>query len=213
MDTIECYAEEIKIKLAEVSTNLKDRQRKLYDENLMRTSVLLEKMKRGIKDVKDQNKAKAYKKVYKSLAKDLKMIRDSNFAISPQSRLIEEKSVGFHDEALEKELFADIFVHEDKILASAKQLVESGRITIQTAQSCTQRLKEDDERIEEMCKNIDIIQDNTTRAKKEIIAILKGLLADKLVLICLILVLVVVAGVVLFKILDLAGVWKLIVKK
>lgn len=116
------------------------------------------------------------------------------------------------NEQLEQELFADIFKKEEELINSAKRLVQMGDNSLQFADDCNKLLSEQDQKFDEMIQNIDIIESHTVRAKREISTLLRSFLADKLLLSCLCLVLFLVSVIILWKILDFAGVWKMIKK-
>lgn len=87
-----------------------------------------------------------------------------------------------------------------------------GENTLRFADDCNKLLQEQDQKFEEMIQNIDIIESHTLRAKREIGSLLRSLLADKLILCCLCMVIFLFGIVILWKILDFAGVWKMIKK-
>jgi hypothetical protein len=75
---------------------------------------------------------------------------------------------------------------------------------------CNQLLREQDEEMNIMIENLNIIESNTVKAKKEMIGIFKKLFAEKLIVILIIGLIFVICGIVLFKVLDMVGVWKAI---
>jgi hypothetical protein len=124
-----------------------------------------------------------------------------------EEEITEEK---LQDQELEKELFSEIFENEKELHESAQRLLQQGEETLKLADGCNQLLREQDEEMNIMIENLNIIESNTVKAKKEMIGIFKKLFAEKLIVILIIGLIFIICGIVLFKVLDLVGVWKAI---
>ena len=232
MEIVSYHHEEIETQIKNLKSKIKNKstETKNLKIDFEKIKSNLEKMKFELKSISDEhiyetfelfieehhdnlstlkNEIEEYQFIKKNHLESMEIVNQLNVA----DDLNREEENSFKDEEIEKELFHELFENEKDLLEATKRLLIQGEETLKLADNCEQLLKQQDEEMDVMIENLNVIETNTVKAKKELVGIFKKLLAEKLIICLIIGLIIIICGVVLFKILDIAGVWKAIVKK
>eukprot|EP01080_Neovahlkampfia_damariscottae_P000624 gene624-8128_t len=222
-DEIESQMKMLKIKMKQKNI---EKKVLISDFNNLKTNI--EKMESKLQSITDEHIFETFElfldehkinlNSLKNEIEEYHMIHQQNsFAeVEPEENILSyptNDTTKFKDDELEKELFFELFENEKELLEATKRLLIQGEETLKLADNCDQMLKEQDEDMDVMIENLNIIESNTEKAKKEMVGIFKKLFAEKLIICLIIGLIIIICGIVLFKVLDIIGVWKAILKK